>query len=503
MLPVLSAEQMRATDAQTVARTPITSIDLMERAARACTDRLLAIEQGDRISYTIVAGPGNNGGDGLAIARILHESGKQVRVHLIGPAEKRSVDLRTNIDRYRSLGADLLEREDEVVTFDGRCDIVIDALFGTGLDRPVSGSYKDAIIGINAFHGKVVSVDMPSGLFAEDNAKNDPQAIVKADVTLTFECPKLALLLPENGSFVGMLNILPIGLDRTFIDGLNVPFQLIGTDDLRSILPERPRSAHKGQFGHALVIAGGPGMFGAAIMATRSALRSGVGLVTAHVPGACAPVLHGCAPEAMVSPDPGENEVSAVPKLTAFTAVGIGPGLGRGKSAEHVVKALLQTVQVPVVMDADALNLLAENPTWTAFLPTDTVLTPHPGEFDRLAGKSVTGYDRLMKAREWAMKSRSVLVLKGAYTAVIDPIGRVLFNDTGNPGMAKGGSGDVLTGLLTGLLAQRIPAISAALLAVHLHGLAGDLAAEEMGMDGMTAGDLVRHLPHALQKLRS
>lgn len=504
MIPILSAEQIRKADVHTITHEPIAAIDLMERAAQRCADWLSRrFPLGDQPAFVVLCGPGNNGGDGLAIARLLFGAGHNVRV-IACPGERPfSADAAVNRARLTSMALNVLELGlGSPLPRIAEHEVVVDALFGTGLDRPLTGWYKNLVQALSALPNTVVSIDLPSGLFAEDNSSNDVKAIVRADHVLSFEVPKLALLLPENGSSVQQWHLLPIGLDRAFMDGMGSKNLLVEARDARDLMPERSRMAHKGTFGHAALVAGGPGKMGAAILAAQGCARSGVGLISVQLPADLQAVIHAGLPEAMTMTDVFQagrvNDGSM-----RFNAIGIGPGLGTTDEVAGWLKRLLQDASAPLLLDADALNVLAENRTWLAFLPKHTILTPHPKEFDRLTDKSDTGFERLSKARAFAIRFQVVLVLKGANTAVCSPDGKAYFNPTGNPGMAKGGSGDALAGIITGLLAQGLEPLSAAVLGVYAHGLAGDLAAEELGMDGMLPSDLIHHLPLAWKRIRA
>ena len=500
MIPVLNADQVRRIDAYSIAHEPIASIDLMERAARACTDWLLRHVPPRGRAFLVLAGCGNNGGDGLAVARMLLAAGARVRVVHCRHREYLSHDARINLERLRTLPVSILDAEDGSILDDPPEDeVVIDALLGIGLDRPVNGWLKQVIMQVRAWPNQVISIDLPSGLFADDNTTNDPQAIVRADHVLTFEVPKPALLLPENGRFIGQWHLLPIDLDRTYMDDLGSKDFLVEASDALELMPERPRAAHKGTFGHALLVAGNPGKAGAAVLAARACARSGAGLITVATCPDLQQVIHASLPEAMVVSDPFEKSVD----MARFTAIGIGPGMGTSDDAARLLKRLLQDATAPLVLDADALNILAENRTWLAFLPKHTILTPHPKEFDRLTEKSASSAERSAKARAFAVRFGVTLVLKGAYTATCAPDGLVYFNPTGNAGMAKGGSGDALTGVIAALLAQGLTPLSAAVLGVYAHGLAGDLAAEDLGRDGMLPSDLIDRLPLAWRKIRA
>lgn len=502
MIPLLTAEQVRQADAHTIAHEPIASIRLMERAAVTCTNRLME-DLDYEVPVVVLAGMGNNGGDGLAMARLLSAAGqREVRVIIPQCKQAASADCRTNLGRLEGtrVAIDVLAEGAELPYFPPHA-LVIDALFGTGLQRPLTGWLKALVVQLNARPNEVLAIDLPSGLFADSNEGNDKSAIVQADRTYTLELPKQALLMPDLSRFAGCWEVVPIGLDRRFIAAQRTGLMLMEAADAAACMPPRNPVAHKGHFGHAWLLAGGPGKMGAALLAAKAALRTGCGLLTVHVPAGQEPLVHAALPEAMVSVDPGEG-LSALPRFAKVSAIGMGPGIGTEAETAKLLKLLIQQAPAPLVLDADALNILAENKTWLAFLPPGTILTPHPVEFERLAGNAGSGEARLQMARELAMKQRLVVVLKGAHTAICAPDGQIWFNTTGNPGMAKGGSGDVLTGIITSLRAQGLDPVAAAMLGVYAHGRAGDRAAEHLGMDGMLPGDLIEQLPHVWKQLR-
>ncbi|MBS1936726.1 MAG: NAD(P)H-hydrate dehydratase [Bacteroidetes bacterium] len=502
MIPVLSAEQVRLADAYTIAHEPIASIDLMERAAAACTRRMAEMLAANR-PVVVLAGMGNNGGDGLAIARMLHGNGHRVQVWVLRTRPQGSPDFEENLHRARAIDLPVffVEEGGTLPTAEPEA-LLVDALFGTGLQRPLAGWVKQVVLAVNALPNEVVAIDLPSGLFADGNDGNDAKAIVQADRTFTLELPKMALLMADNAQYAGAWEVVPIGLDRAFVAGVKPLAAMLEQADAAALMPERTRVSHKGDHGHAWLLAGGPGKMGAAIMAARACLRAGCGLLTVHVPVGQAGTMHGAVPEAIVSED-AQAVLSALPKLGRVDAIGVGPGMGTSAEAARLLKVLVQNAPAPLVLDADALNILAENKTWMAFLPAGTVLTPHPGELDRLTEKAGSSADRLANAMELARRFQVVVVLKGAYTVICTPDGRTFFNSTGNPGMAKGGSGDALTGIITSLRAQGLDALSAVLLGVFAHGSAGDIAARDLGMDGMLPGDLIERLPQAWRQLRA
>jgi ADP-dependent NAD(P)H-hydrate dehydratase / NAD(P)H-hydrate epimerase len=503
MQKILTAEQIRRADAWTIEHEPVSSIDLMERAALACAEWLMRRTEFLNRDILIFCGPGNNGGDGLAMARLLHEQKAGVRVFLPADDGKRSPDFLINLERARSCGFPLLIHTDfNPLPSETRAgSLLVDALFGSGLNHPPEGAYRDLILKMNACDGIRIAIDLPSGLSADQPSGPGGQAIVKAGYTLSFQTPKLAFLMSENEFYAGEWHVLPIGLHTGFLDSEPCRNFLTEAADLQAILRPRPRFSHKGTYGHALLIGGSSGKAGAAVLMTRACLRSGAGLVTTHIPACNYEIQQVSAPEAMASVDPEEKECSRLPALGPFTALAAGPGMGTGPGAAALLKHLIQEARVPLLLDADALNLLAENPTWMAFLPPGTVLTPHPGEFARLAGKSRDSFERLEKARELSTRFGLYIVLKGAFTLISSPSGKAYFNPSGNPGMAGGGSGDVLTGILAGLLAQGYPPLEACLLGTYIHGRAGDHAAAESGYEALTAGDIIQHLGKAFLEL--
>lgn len=506
MIPVLSPQMIREADAYTIANEPIAAVALMERAAAACAGQLEAAIRSGRFgsvrSILVVSGMGNNGGDGLAMAVLLKQAGYAVAVALIIHAKQQSPENAVQQQRAVDAGVDVQECASANDLDRIGADLVIDALFGTGLRAALEGVAREAVVWMNSSGRPIVAIDMPSGLLAESNAGNDHEGIVRAALTLTIEVPKLSLLLPENAGFVGAWQLVPIGLHADFVRNCSTTYQLVEAHDVRALIKPRPRFAHKGSFGHALLIGGSLGRMGAMVLATKAALRSGAGLVTAVVPDEGLSALQIAAPEAMCHPGCGKEVLERLPSLDAYSSVAIGPGLSLQLTAGHVLEELLEQVNVPLVLDADALNIIAKQPALLHALPKNTVLTPHPKEFERLAGRAfATGYDRLQAARQAASDWNCHIILKGAYTAVCAPDGMVRFNPTGNSGMAKGGSGDALTGLLAGILAQGYSIGDACGLGAYLHGLAGDIAADQLGQHGMTAMDLVQDIPAAWRAL--
>ena len=493
-MKLFSTKQIKDLDAFTVKYEPIHAIDLMERAAQVFIDAFcLRFPEPCRI--IVFAGPGNNGGDALAIARILHQKDYPVETYLFNPPKgKLSVDCQINKERLLMLPQ--VKFTEVIETFDrqdlGKYDIVIDGLFGSGLNKPLGGGFASVVKYINSSPCTIVSIDMPSGLFGEDNSDNHVDNIITADYTFTFHCLKLSFLFSENESFTGKVEVLDIGLHPEGIDSVSTPFYLIEKEYVNSLLKKRSRFAHKGNFGHALLIAGSLGKMGAAVLAGKACLRSGAGLLTAHIPQSGNGIMQTSLPEAMTSIDNDEFSFSHVPALDFYNAIAVGPGITTGDRAACALADLLRQSIKPVILDADALNMIAKDSTLLELIPQNSILTPHPKEFDRLAGgASASSFERLHKAMEFAMSTKTYLILKGRYTAVCTPEGECWFNTTGNPGMATAGSGDVLTGILLGLLAQSYTPMEASILGVYLHGLAGDIALEDQSEESLLAGDII------------
>ncbi|SDY42320.1 NAD(P)H-hydrate dehydratase [Hymenobacter psychrophilus] len=500
-MKLLSPAQTRALDQATIRAQYTTSTALMERAADAVTNWLLnelLLDYDTEIH--VCCGPGNNGGDGLVVARNLHRAGYRVHLWLL-PAARHSPDF-THQQQQLPAGLAGQQISPNQLPAIAAGAVVVDALFGTGLSRPLEGAAAALVRHINDSGAMVVAVDMPSGLYADAPQPADC-AVVRADFTLSFELPKLAFLLPQNAGFVGDWRLLPIGLDQEVIHNTAVDRFFVTADELRGQLPKRPKFSHKGTFGHALLLAGSKGKMGAAVLATQACLCGGAGLVTTRVPAAGYDILQISAPEAMCLTDPDTDCITELPDLAPYDAVGIGPGLGQHDDTRMVLRQLLETAQVPLVLDADALNLLGAYPDLQNLLPPNSLLTPHPKEFERLVGEPARDdYHRLDQLRDFAGRTRCYCVLKGAYTALAAPDGTLYFNSTGNPGMATGGSGDVLTGLLLALRAHRhLSPLTAALLGLHAHGRAGDLALPHTGHAGLLASDIVRFIGPALEEL--
>ena len=500
-LKILPVDEIRKADAYTIANEPVASVDLMERAGNACF-QWIRKTAGTGYTFKVICGTGNNGGDGLVIARLLHQDNFAVEVFVVRYSKGTTPDFEENFNRLADMPglviSDVYEQYPDIEIDEE--DIVIDALLGSGLSRQLSGLVANVAEQINRSGALVISVDLPTGLFA-DAPVNPKSIIVQADYTLSFQLPKMAFLIPENETFTGSWKLLDIGLHEGFIDAVECNRMLIERQDCVNLYRPRSKFTHKGNFGHALLLAGKTGSFGAAIMSARACLRSGAGLLTAHVPGDGFLIMQSAVPEAMVSIDSEDFYVGNLPLLEAFNAIGVGPGIGNASETQAMLKLLIQETSVPLVLDADALNILAENKTWLAFLPPGSILTPHLKEFERLTSKTENHFDRVEMLQAFAIRFKLFVVLKGAYSALATPDGQIYFNPTGNPGMATGGSGDVLTGIILGLLASGYPARDACLLGLWVHGKAGDIAAGKLGYEALLAGDIIKNLGKAFKKL--
>jgi NAD(P)H-hydrate epimerase len=504
-MKIFTSAQIRELDKYTIDHEPIKSIDLMERAAKALT-RVITERWSPAVSVVVFAGPGNNGGDALAVSRMLAEQGYQVQTYLFNIKGHLSADCAENKRRlvenkkYKGQFFEVIQEFDPPQLEHGM--LVVDGLFGSGLNKPLSGGFASLVKYINASPAEVVSIDMPSGLMTEDNTYNVRANIIRADLTLTLGQKKLSMLFAENQTLIGELRVLDIRLSREGIEKIDSQYTMLEENDVRPLLLPRDPFAHKGTMGNALIIAGSYGMAGAAILATEACLRSGAGKVTCHSPRKNVAIMQTAVPEAVLQIDREETSFSEAVDTESFQAVGIGPGLGTSEQVAIATIAQLRRTQCPLVCDADAINILSNHRAWIQQLPKDIIITPHPKEFDRLEGHSTDSYERLSKARDLSQRLQAYIILKGHRTALCCPDGHIVFNTTGNAGMATAGSGDVLTGILTGLLARGYGHREACIAGMYLHGLAGDLAAREVGEESLIARDIIRCLPLAFRKLK-
>ncbi|OJJ23351.1 bifunctional ADP-dependent (S)-NAD(P)H-hydrate dehydratase/NAD(P)H-hydrate epimerase [marine bacterium AO1-C] len=503
-MKILTASQIKALDAYTIEKEVISSINLMERASVAFTRWF--INQGFTQDNTkrpvyIFCGLGNNGGDGLAIARLLLGNQYEVHPFVVRYAEKSTDDFQTNYGRLEKKQA-IQEITDESQIPEIPADaVVIDAIFGSGLNRPLEGITSTLVKHINKSGTTIVSVDIASGLLTDSLSSG---VIVRADYTVSFELPKLAFLLPHNDKFVGNWETVPIGLSAAFIEEASTEHYYLSESFIQKIFKPRAKYSHKGSYGHALLLAGSEGKIGAAVLTVHAGLRAGAGLLTVHLPTCGYNIMQTSLPEAMVSLDANSQRLTNFPSLenALYKSIGVGPGLGKHPDTLKCLAKLLEKATKPMVLDADAINLIAENKDkLLPNIPENSILTPHPKEFERLVGRTSTDYDRLRTLKAFCQKHRVYIVLKGAHSALATPKGNVYFNSTGNPGMATAGSGDVLTGIITGLLAQEYTPFEAAAIGIYIHGLAGDLAAKMEGQYALMASDIINYMGVAFKTL--
>ncbi len=507
-MKILSTQQIKQADAYTIENEPIASIDLMERAARECYNWLLSNLLYNK-PYKIFAGNGNNGGDGLALARMLCDCNESVQVFLL--SENLSPDAQINYIRLKEQNIAQIIILNEINSFPqlSENDIVIDSLFGSGLTRPLQGFVAEVVEKINNSNAKIISIDIPSGLFGEDNTanyfteKSEYQSVIKADYTITFQFPFLSFLFPENAEYVGVWEVLDIGLHPKFIEEVQTDYYLVEKQDISNKIKSRSKFAHKGNFGHALLIAGCYGKMGAAVLAAKASLRCGVGLLTVHLPSKGVDIVQVAVPEAMLQIDNSGTRFSAISELSQFQAIGVGPAIGKNTLSVNALHELIVIFRKPMVFDADAINILSDNKEWLNELPENCIFTPHVKEFERLVGLSSNNYERLQLQIEFAKKYKCFLILKGAHTAIACPDGVCYFNTTGNAGMATAGSGDVLTGIILSFLSQGYTPKEAAIMGVFVHGFSGDMAVEKKGQISLIASDIIDYLPEAFLKIKS
>ena len=498
-MKILPVEKIREADAFTIENEPIDSVDLMERAASKVYEWFMKRCKTKEVSVKIFCGIGNNGGDGLALARMLYFSGIVPQVFVVRYSDKMSRDCEINFTRLKEETEvpmyDIFSEDDFPQIYDN--DIIIDAIFGSGLNRPIEGFTAELIKYINKSNAIKIAIDIPSGLMAvsdQQSTVNGQHPIAKVDYTLTFQFPKLAFMFPEYDAYVGKWEILDIRLHKDFIDNVETLNFYTTEDVVKPIIRKRTKFSHKGTYGHALLVAGSSGKTGAALLAAEACMRTGVGLLTVHLQKDALLPMQTYLPEAMTSIDKSDTHCTEINDILPYTAIGVGPGIGKNEETVTLLKKIIQEATQPLVLDADALNIIADNPTWLSFLPDNTILTPHPKEFERLFGKTNNSFERLELQRKMSVVHNIIIVQKGAHTAITFPNGTCFFNSTGNPGMATAGSGDVLTGVILSLLAQRYTPQEAALLGVYIHGHAGDIAVQEHGMESMIARDITKNI---------
>lgn len=498
---VLQKEQIQAWEAYTISR-GITSLELMENAATTAVEKIDTLLGDEDQEVLIFCGNGNNGADGLAIARILAEMEYlvDVFVHLDGP---HSPEWKINYEKLLAIDSEhlVIHTHWDSDAFElSQSGTIIDAMFGIGLSRPLSGVWLEITNWINEQDNVTIAIDIPSGMYVDSPPDGE---VVYADLILTFQCQKLAFMMPECETYFGEIIVVPIGLLETFLLDQHVKSFELSHFYLAPFINLRSRFSHKGDYGHALLIAGSTGKAGAAVLAAGAAMRSGIGTLTLQVPERLYPIVQVAIPEAMVVLDSEMDVFSGIQFQGKITALGIGPGLGQdAKTIDGVTKLLEKEIPVPMLIDADGLNIIARDPSLLDKLPSGSIITPHPLEFDRLFGEHEDHFMRYQTAIREAIKRKIHIVLKGGITIVCQTNGVSFFNNRGNPGMATAGSGDVLAGIITSLLAQGYPSDVAALMGVYLHSTSGDLAADELGVESMIAGDIIEFLGDAYDTLK-
>ena len=490
-MKILSAVQIREADSFTIEKENISSIDLMERASTAFCEKFESLFQSPAVK--IFCGIGNNGGDGLAIARLLKEKNYSVEIFIAGDVNYATKDFKINLERVKrecDCPVNYLSQHSQLPQIE-KSDIVIDAIFGTGLNRPIEGWMNDLVRHINNSEGKIVSVDVPSGLFTDASTTGE---CIHASTTISFQLPKLMFLFPQSYEAVGEFHLVDIGLSDEFISNAATKEFLTDEKMIHGIYKPRKKFANKGTYGHAVLIGGEKGKSGAVWMASLACLRAGAGLVSMQLLDRTQQNSQPQFPELMIW--------NAKDDLKKINAIGIGCGLGTSAQSVKVFESYLQKFKSPMVIDADGINLLSQNKNLIPKIPEQSILTPHVKEFERLIGKVKDDFDRWQKQKAYSEKNKIFVVLKGAHTCITTPGGESYFNNTGSPGMATGGSGDVLTGIITGLLAQHYSPLEACLFGVYIHGLAGDIAAKKLSEEAMIAGDIIDSLGEAFKRIK-
>lgn len=492
-MQLFSSKQIHEWDAFTIAREPVASIGLMERAARECTDFIIANFILNK-PVKIFCGKGNNGGDGLAIARQLLQAGYEAQVYILEFGAIGTPDFQANLHNLHELSKEIhFIQSAAFFPALNKNDVIIDALYGSGLNRPLEGLNAELVAYLNHADASLISIDIPSGMFIEKSSVGYP--VIRARHTLTFQSLKLCFLMAENEQYAGEVHMLDIGLHPQYLEQTFTQLKLITGLSAARIFKPRKAFAHKGNFGHALLIAGNDGKMGAALLTAKACLRSGVGLLTVNIPETWQFSLNAYVPEAMC------NSRNTSIDFEKYSVVGIGPGLGLNEETNRLVLEVISSSEKPLVIDADATNIIAQHPEWMDNITAGSVITPHPKEFERLFGKTENEFDRMNLALEKSLQYNLVIVLKGHHT-LIAANGKGWFNTTGNAGMSKGGSGDALTGIITALLAQNYTALDAAILGVYLHGLAADIAVENQSLESLLAGDLIENIGYAFNAIR-
>lgn len=495
-MKIFTANQIYKADAFTLEKQGITSDELMERAAVQVFNWMDGRMRGAPVKIHLFCGIGNNGGDGIALARHLQEHGYNIEVFVVNYSDKRSKDFLLNLERLkdRKVWPTFLSSDCELPKI-GKDDIIVDAIFGIGLNRAPDKWVVNLMQHLNKSEAFILAIDIPSGLYV-DKCPENTNGIIEAGFVLCFQLPKLVFFLPQAGIYVKQWEVLDIGLDAEYILNTKTDYEYMGKNEVLSMYIPRDKFSHKGTYGHSLIIGGSHGKIGAVILASKACLYSGSGLVTAYVPNCGYVPLQATLPEIMVITDENEHFISSIAYDFKPSVVGIGMGMGKNKNTKKAFSNFLKEYKGYLVIDADGLNLLSESEKLLKELPSKTILTPHPKELERLIGKWKDDFDKLKKAKKFSKKYDCVLIIKGAHTMVVyENIGYI--NSTGNPGMATAGSGDILTGIITGLIAQGYEHLKASIFGVYLHGKAADIAVEKYGYQALTASRIIDYLGEA------
>ncbi|TYB73185.1 NAD(P)H-hydrate dehydratase [Bizionia myxarmorum] len=496
-MKIFSDKQIYEGDKLTAQRQNISSTELMERAGTQIFNWLHMRMQGAQVPIQVFCGIGNNGGNGLVVARHLINHGYNVHTYVVNFSDKRTKDFLINYDRIKQTSKKwptLIGPKDDFPEI-GPDDIIIDAVFGIGLNRPADDWVVNLFQHFKTSKAYTLAIDLPSGM-KTDSVPADEKDMVWASYTLSFQSPKLAFFLPETAKYTEQWEVLDIGIDRDYLINTPTEVELIGKQEVLPIYKTRDQFSHKGSFGHALIIGGSYGKIGAAILASHSAMSAGAGLVTAFVPKCGYIPMQSSLPEIMVITDENEEYISNIQFKIKPTVIGLGVGLGTEKETSEALKVFLTNNKTPLVIDADAINILSKNTDLLALLPENTVLTPHPKELERLIGKWKNDFDKLKKVKAFSKKHKVIMVIKGAYTLTILE-DKIYINSTGNPGLATGGTGDVLTGIITGLIAQGYQPLEASIFGVYLHGKSADIAVQSLGYEAMIASHVIETLGDA------
>jgi ADP-dependent NAD(P)H-hydrate dehydratase / NAD(P)H-hydrate epimerase len=499
-MQIFDTEHIRAWDEYTIANEPISSVELMERAAKACFEWLIHNSYKGR-SFSIYCSKGNNGGDGLALARMLANTGHQVSVFILEFGYMGTSDFQANLARLHETPANTsyISSEENIRKVHEQ-DVVIDAILGSGLNRALDGLTAKLVEHLNASGNEIISIDVPTGLFADKNSEGN--VVIRASHTITFQCYKLAFLIKENQQYTGQVHILNIGLHEGYLATASSHFTLVDATLAQQLIRPRKKFTHKGDYGHGALIVGSKGIMGAAVLCARAFLRSGAGKLTCHIFEGGLDIMQSSVPEAMCKVEKGDDHVKSIGEIESYDAVGIGPGLGLYDSHVALLSSVFKANRKPMVVDADALNMLSRSMDTMKHLPPFSVITPHTREFERLFGIFNSDFERIDTALAKAKEYNIIIVLKGPHTFIATPGGMGYFNNSGNPGMATGGTGDGLTGIIAGLLCQGYPPEHAAILGVYVHGLAGDLAASDYSQEALIASDLIEHIGEAFKTLQ-